>query len=300
MQNALVLFGAGASHGSDLSGTPPLGNDLFGALRRFNPQGWGQLSESLAQEFNTDFEAGMSLLAATASHNMPILQRAMAAYFFGFRPAFSSLYVQLARRVARATWHGVISSLNYERLLELSISASGLRPVVGRTASGGELELCLPHGCCHLFCEGVRASAEGVFFSGVGVSFDGEVSVVDNPTEFSQRIVGDAVPPVMSYFEPKKTTSAGVSFIQGQRQRWAQAAGSADVLAIVGVRVRPTDEHIWNPIAETSAKVVYCAGPSAGEEFRNWTARARPAADDVVLGGTFASEFESICRAIGA
>ena len=295
----IFLLGAGASYGSDHGGTPPMGAALFEALRKFNPPGWGQLPSSLASEFQSDFERGMTRLAEMNPHAMPILQRAMAVFFFNFQPNPSSLYVQLAGRILRNSWVGAIGTLNYERLLEISLASVGVQPVVGQEAKKGQVELCLPHGCCHLFCEGVRASAWGVSFSGVGVYVDGPVIVASNKTQFSARIHGDAIPPVMSYYEPKKTTTAGASFIRMQRERWSELVKSADIVAIVGVKVRPDDNHIWTPIAQTRAKLVYCAGPTAAKQFRKWADGSRKDASDEVLTGHFADEFDSICRQVG-
>ncbi len=266
---SLFLLGAGASYGSTTEGAPPIGVALFEALRAFNPPGWGTLPASMADLFREDFERGMTRLAQENAHAMPVLQRAMAAFFFNFIPTVSNLYVRLAERIRARNWRGAIASLNYERLLEISLLHGGIQPVVGQAAAAGQVELCLPHGCCHIFCEGARASSSGVSFSGVGVTFDGPVTIISNSADFQRRLTGDAVPPVMSYFEPQKTTSAGVSFIRVQRERWANLAAEADVLAIVGVRCRPHDTHLWTPIAGSSAEVVYCAGAAAGQEFRD-------------------------------
>jgi hypothetical protein len=241
----------------------------------------------------------MTRVAHENSHAMPILQRAMAAYFFNFVPDSGNLYFQLAERIHVRRWQGAIGTLNYERLLELSLLHAGIRPVVRQPSGSGQVELCLPHGCCHIFCDGARASAAGVSFSGVGVTFDGPVSVIGDAAEFRARIEGDAVPPVMSYFEPKKTTNAGASFIRWQRCRWRQLASQATTLAIVGVRCRPHDEHIWGPIAESPAEVVYCAGSAAGGEFRDWAARVRRGKVSRVLPGYFGVEFDNLCRAVG-
>lgn len=295
----VVLFGAGASYGSDLAGTPPLGPSLFPALQAFNPPGWGQLPGNLAAIFHVDFEGGMVELAKTNSHAMPVLQRAMAAFFFNFQPLTSSLYVRLAQRIARDRWVGAIGSLNYERLLELSLGHAGVQPVVGQAAASGQVELCLPHGCCHIFCEGVSMSPVGVSFSGAGVSIDGPVTIVADPAQFFARINGNAVPPVMSYFEPNKSTSAGVSFVASQRQRWAELVSSAEVVAIVGAKVRSLEDHIWGPLKTTGAKLVYCGGPQGGSEFSAWAASWRKDGGDVVLNGYFADDFESLCAHVG-
>lgn len=67
---SLILFGAGASFGSDDRAVPPLGANLFPALRAFNPDGWGQLPQDLTSRFEQDFEAGMAALVAARPHDM--------------------------------------------------------------------------------------------------------------------------------------------------------------------------------------------------------------------------------------
>ena len=64
----LILFGAGASYGSDTTGTPPLGDQLFEALRASNPDGWGALPSGMAHQFRDDFEAGMTAVADEYPH----------------------------------------------------------------------------------------------------------------------------------------------------------------------------------------------------------------------------------------
>ena len=136
-------------------------------------------------------------------------------------------------------------------------------------------------------------------FSGIGVSFDGPVKAISNPQEYHNRINNDAVPPVMSYFEPQKNTSAGVSFIKNQRKRWERLASEAETIAVIGVKVRERDFHIWEPLKNTSAKIVYCAGSSAGEEFMKWHEKYRANKNCVICQGYFAEEFDLICNELG-
>ncbi|MBI1986755.1 MAG: hypothetical protein HYS70_00180 [Nitrospinae bacterium] len=294
----LFLFGAGASYGSDSQNTPPLGAGLFDELRRFNPDTWGTIGGALATEFRQDFEQAMKSVNPQA---LASLQRAMAAYFFQFAPRTSSLYFQLAQRiVASKGWSGAGCTLNYERLLEVSLLASGIRTFVGERAPGlSGVELCLPHGCCHLFCDAVQGTAAGVSFHGFGVQTDGPVTVIADPQKHRARILGDAFPPVMSYFEPAKQTTAGRSFIEGQRNRWAALATSAKTIVVVGVRVRPHDNHIWKPLSSTSARIVYCGGPSGSPEYLSWASAARAGRADRVLNGYFRDEFATICAEAG-
>lgn len=295
----LLLLGAGASFGSTKTGVPPMGADLFDHLRRFNPPGWGALDSNLSAEFREDFERGMTLLAKNNSHAMPILQRAMADFFFRFTPSYDNLYVKLALKIRSFSWQGAIATLNYERLLELSLLSQGVNLVVNQSPQGNQVELCLPHGCCHLFCDFGYANPTAVSFSGTNASFDGPIKVISDPQQFQRRIQNDAVPPVMSYFEPQKRTSAGASFIEGQRDRFRRLVSQAETIIAVGIRVRPNDSHIWTPISQTNARVVYCGGAKSGAEYHEWAIGARPGKSDRILNGYFADEFETLCVEAG-
>jgi hypothetical protein len=295
MPKNLIFFGAGASFGSQASGAPTIGSDLFEALQEFNPDGWGALPDERSQLFRDDFEKGMQELSDSHSHSMPPLQRAMAAYFFNFVPAPDSLYARLARQISATNWSGALATLNYERLLELSLIQEGLSPIVGTNElQTNHIEVCLPHGCCHIFCDNVQGSSRGISFSGTGVSTSGEVRVIGDPREFKRRILSDAFPPVMSYFEPKKRTSSGANFIASQRRRWRDLVLNATTIAIVGIAVRPHDVHIWDPLSESSAKIVYCSGSSAGAVYRQWKNDTRPHSSDVVIDHYFAEAFSEI------
>ncbi len=68
----VILFGAGASYGSERIGMPPLGANLFEALRRFNPSGWGSIGEPFATKFREDFEAGMVAFSTSSQFALPV------------------------------------------------------------------------------------------------------------------------------------------------------------------------------------------------------------------------------------
>lgn len=296
MYENLILFGAGASYGSDSSGTPPIGSKLFAELSCFNPTGWGALPDELAQVFAADFERGMAKVPDFNAHWMPVLQRAMASYFFNFAPSPTNLYRKLAACIKKVHWDGACATLNYERLLELSFINSGIRPIVGRESQEDfELELILPHGCCHIFCDAARGMASAVSFSGMAVTTAGPIRIVADQAEFQARIDGDAFPPVMSYFEPTKRTNTGVNFIENQRQRWRNIVMSATTIAIVGVGVRPHDTHIWEPILSSEANIVYCGGPDGATEYEKWATEKNKISSSFILTGYFDEEFDNIC-----
>jgi hypothetical protein len=298
--NTLLILGAGASYGSDVANTPPLGSQLFDNLCTFNPDAWGSIPSEYSQNFHDDFEVALADLGNAHPHIIPPLQRAMAAYFFEFLPRRTSIYFNLENKIKLSQWDGAICTLNYERLLELSLASADIQPNVGSpTNAGTSIELCLPHGCCHLFCEGVHGTAHGVSFAGFGVTTNGPVTIISDPAQHRQRILNDAFPPVMSYFEPNKRTTAGASFITSQRTRWSELVDDANVIVAVGIRVRINDSHIWEPIQNCTADVYYCSGESAGAEFLEWSKNARPRSKNHMYSGYFSDEFENICEKLG-
>ena len=279
---------------------PPLGAGLFEELCLFNPDGWGNVTSPPAEDFAADFEAAFVKLAKLSPLAVPILQRAMAAYFFRWVPAQTSLYVKLARFIAESLpWDGALINLNYERLLELSIGMSRhLQPVVGSPTVDNCVEFSLPHGACHFFCEGIQMS-EGIAFTGRNIAVSGRVVPVQDPEEFRQRITSNMVPPVMSYFEPTKVTTACPDFIMAQRARAGELITAADRIAVVGVKVRPGDEHLWTPLANTQAQILYCAGSSASAEFDEWSRRNRDERSDRVIRAYFREAFADVATWLG-
>ena len=290
----LIIFGAGASYGSDTTGTPSLTKDLFDQLSLFNSNGWGKIYGELADSFRQDFELAMKKVN---THLLTLLQRGMAAYFFNFLPKESNLYYKLASKIKNKHWDGKFITFNYDRLLEISLSKAGLRPVVGRGPnSDNEIEMCLPHGCCHIFCESVKGSAKCVSMNGTVISTQGEIIPISNPDIFNSRIVNDAFPPVMSYFIPSKYTTSGVNFIENQRKRYTELVLNANSIAIVGLMLREHDEHIWVPLKKTSARIIYMSGKSSGDKFKEWIEKYRSNNSDIILPYYFSGGFEKLCN----
>ena len=274
--------------------------DLLRVLERLFPTVWGVLPEGQRSLLRHDFEAGMREIGEKNPHALPPLQRSMASFFYGFMPREDNLYRNLAHRIKSNAWPGALISLNYERLLELSLVAEGVIPFIGsRPDKEPSVELCLPHGCCHIFCESVRGSASGISFTGTGVTTRGPVKVVANPAEHAQRIRTDAFPPVMSYFDPAKLTTSGVNFIEEQRARYDAIVRGARVVAIVGVKVRPHDRHLWDALVATNADIVYCSGESAGQEFTKWASDNREGKVSEALYGYFDESFDDLCVRLG-
>ncbi len=309
MASNLIIFGAGASLGVsgssyfNLNGmlvekTPPLGNKLFNELCQFNPTGWGAVGGEYPKLFEVDFEAGMQHLAHSGTYDIALLQRAMAAYFFNFQVGKNSIYIKLANKIVRASgWQGTIITLNYERLLMQSLNQVGLNTFCGiNPQKTNMIELCFPHGCCDIVYDSLKAT-NGLSF-GVGISISGNVKRISNSAEYSAWIKDNSIPPVMSYFEPNKRTLAGINFIDEQRLRYIELASSAKTIAVIGVRFREQDNHIWESLKTTKACIIYCSGKNIAG-FTEWQSKYRSKQQDVILPKYFNEAFDEICSNLG-
>lgn len=300
MAKYLILFGAGASHGSDdPSFTPPLGGlDLFNALVSFNPNGWGKLTQQQQIIFANDFEKGMESISKSHPAIMPPLQRTMAEYFFGFKPRNTNLYYDLAKKIAAQNWDGCLATLNYEQLLTIALNTTGNKPFIGKKdkAESKEIEICIPHGTCNVFCTSVIAHTTTQF---ANCTVDGPIKILSEPAEFKKEIINNAVPPVMSYFTPSKETMSGVTFIENQRKRLKELIEQASVIGIIGIRARLHDVHIWAPLSKTNASIIFCSGKSAGDEFREWCETNRGDKNNDILPGYFKDSFDELCSKLG-
>jgi hypothetical protein len=300
----LIIFGAGASYGSDnCDKVPPLGNKLFSALQEFDPSGWGKLDGLVAKEFEDDFEKAMNNLFSLNPYDIMPLQRSMAFYFFRFQPTLNNLYCHLAKLIFKRQWDGALITLNYERLLEIALNSVGISTYYVRTAppkfgisNTPSIELCIPHGACHIFCPAIKGGGK-IKWDASSTVTSGRVELVNEQDAFDKRIK-DGLPPVMSYFVPSKQTTSGIDFINEQRKRYKDLVGEADNIAIIGLKVREHDKHIWEPLANTKAKLIYCSGKEGADEFSKWVSEHRTGKNDVVLRGFFKECFDELCQCV--
>jgi hypothetical protein len=298
----LLFLGAGASYGSeaDTSIVPPLAKELFDELKKFEPNLWGKIPDKIADTFRADFEKGMLSLAAEMPHALTVTQRSMAAFFYRYAPTPKGLYGRLADRIKRHNWTGAIATLNYERMLLLAMNGRGIATYCGGPNVETKVEICLPHGCCNLFCESVAGGAAAVSMAGMNVTTNGPVVAVGHPDAFWHRIQNDAFPPVMSYFEPTKFTTSGANFIEEQRRRLTTFITEANAIAIIGIQVREDDAHIWDALAATNADIYYCSGKRGATAYNDWSARKRGAKNnlDTVATGYWDDNFDAIAAHI--
>jgi hypothetical protein len=262
-------------------------------LALFDPKGWGALPDQYAIEFKHDFEQAMLKVSSELPYELPILQRAMAAFFFNFQPLPSNLYYKLAKRLYQSQRQISVATLNYERLFEISFTAAGFNLSIGH-ANSDEIEFNVPHGCCHLFCKSARGDSGAVSFLGLNTQVNGEIEIISDEQEFSHRISNDAFPPIMSYFEPQKRSTVGQIFLTDQRYRFTELVNDAETIIIIGVKIREHDTHIWESIKNANGKLIYCSGKIEKIAFDSWIEKYRTKKENKFINGYWSEKFNDI------
>jgi hypothetical protein len=299
MSKNVILFGAGASFGSEAN-MPPLGSKLFMELFNFDSNYWGNVPYKYKAIFDNDFEEGMKRLIKDTPELVPYLQRAKALFFSKFSSTESNLYYKFAKRLELTPKQVSIATLNYDLLLQNSFKISNLNLALFKKDSNG-IELILPHGSCNLFCNSVYASPEGVFFDPILVKVNGDIhdiELITHPVELRSKICGNAIPPIMSYFEKEKRSTAGEEYLMESRERLKCLIDNAERIIIIGVKIREHDEHIWNPIKHSNAKLIYCSGREERKEFEFFTNKFRSSKENHFVDGFWDEKFDEVFNQI--
>lgn len=256
----VILFGAGASYGSEhvRPYCPPLGEALFDDLRKLYPQAWGALPEDLRPKFVPNFEPGMGHLWDNDPHNVPLLLRCMACYFARFRPLERNAYTRLLDHLgARGALDGTyFSSLNYDCLFEYAARDFDLT-IDYFASNASDLRVLTAwkiHGSCNFLPTDVSAAASLVSYAASGVVVDGGIEAVD-AAKVGPFVAQSAFYPAMAVYMEGKPIHSCPSVIKELQSKWANAVVSAETVGLVGVRPNPQDPHIWEPLANTRARI---------------------------------------------
>ncbi|GGM52678.1 hypothetical protein [Haloarcula argentinensis] len=297
MEN-LVLIGAGASTGADKNSggihpeQPPLGWELFDRLSSKYPQAWGALPDSIQEDFTNDFEQGMETLGEDHSQLYAPLYRAMGDYFARFRILSSpTWYDRLISELESSISSGetAFASLNYECLLELALSQNGFDINYFPDQLSEQSIVLKPHGSCNFISDSVQAQG-GVSFT-EGVRFSGGIRAVDLDEVIQYCRSNTALYPAMSLFRPDKHIQIGHSVIQDLQKNWANAVEEANKIAIIGVKPRKSDEHIWGQLSKTNADIYYIGGE---EPFNDWRNDNRANSQDEFISDRFHTGFADL------
>ena len=95
----------------------------------------------------------------------------------------------------------------------------------------------------------------------------------------------------MSLFRPDKHTQISHNVIQNLQEKWANAVEDASRIAIIGVKPRESDEHIWGELSKTNADIYYIGGEEA---FYDWREDNSNNSQDEFLSNRFHTGFANL------
>ncbi len=294
----VLLFGAGASFGGGdfLPERPPLGNQLFAELSRCFKGSWGALPTDAAAAFTDNFERGMEMVWENWSHAVPTLMQHMAIYFVQFRPRSpgTTLYCRLIQGIeaANARARVLLSTLNYECLLEHSVWSTGAPVNYGDFPTSDGITVWKLHGGCNLLPAGISATRSISFTS--GVSFGTSIRPARDLNEVLEFCLADnALPPVMCMFMRRKPVQVSSASVAALQNAWQEKAMKADRVAVVGVFPNSEDTHLWDTLASIPGELLYVG---AAEPFREWARQHRQTKPTHILAERFDQAFNDLLQ----
>lgn len=296
METTLVIFGAGASFASQSGTCPPLGEDLLEKLMGFSLE-WARLPEEVILKLSEDIEAGMGNLFKDSPEYFVPLQWDMARFFYGFDLKHDSLYSELLCKIAmKEAWQTKIATLNYDRLLYTAALLGGVPWYTGSDfEKENAIEICYPHGACFWGASNIQMKAASDFIMENSAQINCPVTVFDW-CKFRQLSEENFLnlPPVMSAFSPEKISQVGHSFIMEQRERFRVHVASSNKIAIIGVQLREHDIHIWEPLKNSKAELLYVTKGDPGDSIARWKTERPDGASTHVLCSGFKEHFDDI------
>ena len=246
-----VLFGAGASKGAGnvVPAPPPLGGELYAALRFAYPGSWDQICDDLDSSFRRDFETAMDALWSCDYHPLRAKWLVdMGAYFAQFEPATDGeedLYTHFLKTlvVVGMLPRTAFATLNYECILDVAASRLELGvDYFGDAPTNGCVLIWKPHGACNLV-PSMGLQIVNSELSGRAL-YEGGVEPIKLAEMLQRHAEGNSLPPAMSLYAPGKPSPVAPTLVATTRDQWRAWVGSSDVCIIIGARPNFADSHI--------------------------------------------------------
>lgn len=268
----LVIFGAGASTGSQAASVPPVTANLLPELRFQFYRTWGHLNPDIVNAGKGDFELiVLALIDSGMGSQAWSLQRDLARFFVRFSPSNDSLYTRFVKDVVSSDI--TFCTLNYDVLLQRSLALSGkLIWTVGfEDRRDGAIPLILPHGSAAL-CNTTHTIEGNVAIDSDPFAMfsiaDAPAKLLLNNADRERAFDKNQLNPIMSYIEPKKRSLMGSKNLEIARDALTDSCMKAERVTVVGMRFQQHDGHIVEALKATTGEVMVCCGPDGAEYSR--------------------------------
>jgi hypothetical protein len=243
------------------------------------PKEWGPGSHlsRYSEGFRKDFEKTMFDEVCRWNPSLSILEwyRSMALYFSRFTPdpTGEDLYSRLlwSLRDKGKIRDVVFASLNYDCIFEQAAYRLGLKvDYSGEEPQGDIYPVLKIHGSCNFITDNLQQmkaylSSPGHYL-GCGMNYL-QLTNLENILQSKFTDYFGSYYPVMSLYSFGKNSIVAGTRMQKIRNTWHQRVVNASLVAVIGVRPNREDSHIWTPIHETSARLLYIGSK---EHFNEW------------------------------
>lgn len=271
-----LIFGAGASFGSEVEGIPrpPLGDYLFEELEKQNGA-FSKLPEEIKHEFRVNgFEKGM-LAVPNDSYIINPLQNELAIYLSSFQASENNSYVKLFKMLGRLVEEVNLITLNYDLLIEQSLAITGVK-MVRYGLHKGELSLLKVHGSSN-FVPDMRGLNIGSIRAVNCGSFvrTQSMSALNSHEEIVRWCTGPnthSLSPIMCMYNKEKRAVTNSDAVDSLKADFSRAVNESKAIFIVGVKYVPHDHHIWDEIFSSKSEVII-VDPKSDEQLIGELAR---------------------------
>lgn len=268
----MVLLGAGASFGNSSftpnPELPPLGDTLFIELDKLGRVA-SHFSDDLKDIFKENFETGMAEYFRRENGNIMSFQRELAGYLAKFTPSDDNNYIRLIRGLNNR--RVIYSSLNYDLLFELSAAKLNLHTTYSNQYIAGHVRILKIHGSSNFWPNLNGAKIQGCrFYSTDSTSIVAPVELLNQEDTLNRLRLEDSVAPAIAMYAEGKAVKVSPNYVTNQLEMWNASINSSSKIFIIGVKVHPADEHIWQKIGESKADVFYFGFESDEQEFIKW------------------------------
>lgn len=218
------------------------------------------------------FEAGMDEFFSRHPERVTAFLREMALYFVKFEPLIGNHYRRLLEILKSTRKKAIFVSLNYDVLFESAATQVGLTiNYGGPSVTSDSISFYKIHGSCHFLPLPSGSFSNCVF---VNKCKDGSILEADcRPARSTQEVVDfcreqNSIAPAIAMYAPFKRVLYCPEFVNIQRRAWEVAVFRAARVYVIGVGVNPADDHIWGPLARTTAPIYYVSRDP--DEFVRW------------------------------
>jgi hypothetical protein len=272
-RDIVFLFGAGASFGAGdiLPERPPLGGQLYQRLSECFPSTWGNMPSDIKRTFQQlGFESGMEIIYRDYGTAIAPLMREMAIYLVQLRPySGQTVYGKLVDKlISRNELDRVIfSTQNYDCVLEFELINRNIPIDYFAQDFPTTLPVWKLHGSANWFAKDIRVGEDVQF--GPGVVFGGGLQAwLDMEKVIETCLVNQGLYPCMALYMRGKPVQISPDAVQDIQARWKAMIASAQLVIVAGVNPLPEDNHIWEPLANTDAELLFIGDQRA---FQTWT-----------------------------